>query len=155
MTTTVPARILRAADCAPLDALLAGWGLPAAYARSHLREYGLVYDTVRAVGCYSEADPSALDAALVAHDGIGWTLWHEPDHAAALVGALPSLGPTLLSGPQPLVEPLLAHFPTERLGGVDRCPFERLAPGDFRMPAGTQGAGPGRAPLPRRAALDD
>jgi GNAT superfamily N-acetyltransferase len=153
MTITTSARTLHPVDGPVLDALLAGWALPAAYARSHLREHGLALDTVRAIGCALPPDHATggLAAALVAHDGIGWALWREPTEAAALAAALPFVGPTLLSGPRVLVEPLLAYLPPDRVSGVDRCPFERLVPGNLRPPP----AAAGPAPVARRATLGD
>src|SRR5437867_2699818 len=128
---TLPTRPLTAVDTPALDALLADWGLPGSYARSHLRAQGLQDGGVRAVGCLPAGAPetAAPDAALVGYDGIGWAVWREPEQARALARALPGLGLNLLSGPRPLVEPLVAHLMRPAVGGADKCPFERVTPG--------------------------
>jgi RimJ/RimL family protein N-acetyltransferase len=120
------------------------------YARSHLGWRGLGEGGMRAFGC--PAPPAngtpALGAAVVAHQGIAWSVWETPDQAAALAATLSDLGVDLLSGPRPVVEPLLAHLRPPAVGEGDHCPFEKLQPGDLRPP-------PTGGPPARRATLDD
>jgi len=141
-------RPLGATDRPALDRLLAEAGLPAAYARDHLRVHGLQAAGARAVGTPGAGD-AAVAAALVADEGIAWAFWRTPAQAAALGTALPDLGSNLLSGPRDLVAPLLAHLPPRGVGGVDRCPFERLAPADLSLPPAPH------TPAPRRATPAD
>jgi RimJ/RimL family protein N-acetyltransferase len=120
------------------------------YARSHLSWRGLGESGMRAFGCL--APPAnggpALAAAVVAHQGIAWSVWDTPDQAAALAATLPDLGIDLLSGPRPVVEPLLAHLRPPAVGEGDHCPFEELRPADLHPP-------PDGGPPARRATLDD
>ena len=122
----------------------------AVFARSHLSWRGLGEDGMRGFGC---PDPSAngapaLAAAVVAHQGIAWSVWETPDQAAALAAALPDMGVDLLSGPRPVVEPLLAHLRPPAVGEGDHCPFQELRPAELHPP-------PDGGPPARRATLDD
>lgn len=146
-----PARSLESADSPALDALLAGWPLPAVYARSYLRQQGIHGAGLRGIGCPAGdgAAPAALAAALTSFDGIAWPIWTAPAQLAALAAGLPLLSVTLLSGPRPLVEPLLARLPPALVGGGDHCPFQRLTPAALVAAP----AGPG--PQPRRATHAD
>jgi RimJ/RimL family protein N-acetyltransferase len=133
-------------DAPALDRLLARRPMAAVFARSHLRTRGL--GPRGAQGYWLAADEGAPEAAIVALEGIAWSVWDAPADAAALAGVAPALGVDLLSGPGPLVAPLLAALPGSAAEHGDHCPFERLTPEALGAPAGG-------SPPARRAGFED
>lgn len=132
-------------DAPALDRLLARRPMAAVYARSHLRARGLGPHGVQ--GYWLAAD-GAPRAAMVALEGIAWSVWDAPADAAALAGVTAALHVDLLSGPRALVAPLLAALPGSAQEHGDYCPFERLTPDALIAPGDA-------APPARRAGFED